>query len=180
MENARWREPAVRQPCDPLPVHAVFLTAPPQRASPEFRDLEAERPQHGTVGRHGVIVEVPADDAREPLPLFGDWLMHPQSQPLLDVLELRPHAVAPAFPRDEELASACFAADEGEAQEAEGLRFAKAALCAPVRCEAAELDQAGLVRMERQRERPQPLAHRVQEAPGVALLLEADDEAVGM
>src|SRR5438132_14149301 len=113
MENARWREPAVGQPRHPLPVHAVFLTAPPERASPEFRDQEPERGQRGTVGRHGVIVEVSADDAREPFPLLGDRLVHSQSQPLLDLLELCPHAVAPALPRYEELASAGFAANEG-------------------------------------------------------------------
>src|ERR1700730_3013776 len=173
MENARWREPAVHQPCDLLPTHAVFLTAPPQRTSPEFRDEEAEGRQHRTVGWHGVIVEVSADDAREPLPLFGDWLMHAQSQSLLDILELRPHTVASALPRDQELASACFAADEGEAQEVEGFRFAKPALRAPVRCEAAELDQPSLVRMERQRELPQSRVHRIEEAPGIALVLKA-------
>ena len=34
---------------------------------------------------------------------------------------------------------------------------------------AAELDQAGLFRMQRQRERPQPFAHIIPEAPGVGL-----------
>src|ERR1051325_5594370 len=140
MEDARWREPKLRQALDPLPVCAIFLTAPPQRAPPEFRDQEAERGQSGSVGRHGVIVEVSADDLCQPFPLFGKRLVHSPSQPLPDLLELRPHAVASALPRDEELASACFAADEGEAQEVEGLRFAKSALRASVRREAAELD----------------------------------------
>ena len=48
------------------------------------------------------------------------------------------------------------------------------------RRKAAELDQPGLLRMQRQRELLQPLAHRIQEAPGVALVLEADDEVVGI
>src|SRR3954454_17220685 len=38
--------------------------------------------------------------------------------------------------------------------------------------------RAGLVRMQRQRELPQPLAHRVPEAPGVSLALEADHDVV--
>ena len=45
---------------------------------------------------------------------------------------------------------------------------------------SAELDQAGLLRMQRQRELPQPFAHRVPEAPGVVLTLEADDDVVGI
>src|SRR5438067_13717046 len=43
-----------------------------------------------------------------------------------------------------------------------------------------ELDQAGLVRMQRQRELSQPRAHRSQEAPGVFLMREADDDVVGI
>ena len=48
------------------------------------------------------------------------------------------------------------------------------------RRKAAELDQAGLVRMQRQRERRQPFAHRIEEAAGVGLVLEADDDVVGI
>jgi hypothetical protein len=48
---------------------------------------------------------------------------------------------------DQELAGAGFAADEGEAQEVEGLRFALPTLCAAGRRMAAELEQAGFVRM---------------------------------
>ena len=80
--------------------------------------------------------------------------MHSPSQLFLDFLEFRPHAVAPALPVDQEFAGAAFAADEGEAQEAEGLRLAEPALRALGHRKAAELDQAGLVRMERQRELP--------------------------
>ena len=49
-----------------------------------------------------------------------------------------------------------------------------------LRRKATELDQSGLVRMKRQRELPQPFAHRVPEAPGVGLMLEAHDEVVGV
>ena len=45
------------------------------------------------------------------------------------------------------------AADEREAQESEGLRLAEPTLIACDRSEAAKLDQAGLFRMQRQRER---------------------------
>src|SRR3954454_9033002 len=45
---------------------------------------------------------------------------------------------------------------------------------------AAELDQAGLVRMQRQRELPQPFAHRIPETPGVGLVLETDYGVIGI
>src|SRR5208283_4317701 len=73
-----------------------------------------------------------------------------------------------------------FVADEHEAQEREGLRFGEPALLAVLRREAAELNQAGLVRMKRQRELLQPVAHRLPEAASVALMLEADDDVVGI
>src|SRR5215475_14450746 len=59
--------------------------------------------------------------------------------------------------------------DEGKAKKVEGLRFSEPAMSSSFRREAAELDQAGLVRIERQRELLEPLAHIVPEAPGVRL-----------
>ena len=58
--------------------------------------------------------------------------------------------------------------------------LAEPALLAVLRREAAELNQAGLVRMKRQRELLQPVAHRLPEAASVALMLEADDGVVGV
>ena len=70
-------------------------------------------------------------------------------------------------------------ANVGEAQKIEGLRFAKPAPLAPVR-RLAKLDQASLLRMKRQRELLEPLAHRVPEAPGIDLVREANDYVVGI
>src|SRR3712207_8931756 len=55
-------------------------------------------------------------------------------------------SVPPGLPLQQEGAAAADAADEGEAQEVEGLRLAEPAPGAPGRGEAAELDQAGLDR----------------------------------
>ena len=134
----------------------------------------AERP----VGRHRMVGEVADDDLPQPLPLPGNGLVHAPSQLVLDLPELRLHAVAAALPMDLEVAPAGLAADEGEAQEVEGLRLAKPAPRALGRREAAELDQAGLVRMQRQRELLQPLTHRIPEAPGVGLVLETDHNVI--
>src|SRR6266540_2475115 len=106
--------------------------------------MGSERDERANVGRHSMVVEVADDDLPQPFPLYGDWLVHPPSQPFLDHPELRPHAVASGLPMNQELAPAGFAADEGEAQEVEGLRFAESAPFAIGRREAAELDQAGL------------------------------------
>src|SRR5215471_11762813 len=80
--------------------------------------------------------------------LFGDRVMPSLSHLLLNFLELRPHAVASGFPFDLELSAAACSADEGEAQKVEGLRFSEPPMSAALHCEAAELDQTGLLRME--------------------------------
>src|SRR5215217_9426767 len=136
----------------------------------------AEDHECPSVGRHCVVVEVTGDDLCQPFSLCGNRLMHPPPQPLFDRLHLYPHSIASRLPFDQELAPTCLAADEGEAQEVEGLRLAVPAPLAVFCREASELDQPGLLRVQRQCELPQPLAHRLQEAPGVALVLEPDDE----
>jgi hypothetical protein len=74
-----------------------------------------------------VIVEVAGDDLLQPLSLFGNWLMHTPPQFLFDGLQRCPHAISSGLPFDLEFTPASFVADEDEAQEGEGLRFAKPA-----------------------------------------------------
>src|SRR5437868_2218794 len=120
-----------------------------------------------------MIGEVPSDDLRQPSSLFVDGLVHSLPQRLLDLPEPRPHAVAPGPAGEQEVAPTAAAADEDEAQEGEGLRLAEPTLRAPGRRSAAELDQAGLLRMKRQRELLQSCTRRFQETPRVRLVLEA-------
>src|SRR5215831_2502537 len=96
-----------------------------------------------------MIGEVAINDAPEPSPLVRDRLVHAPLQLLLDLLEFRPHPVRPTLPLDLEFAGLCFAADEGEAQEAEGLRLAKSTPFAALRRKATKLDEPGLLRVQR-------------------------------
>src|SRR5215471_19209200 len=97
---------------------------------------------------YGVVVEVAFDHKPQPLSLFRNWQVHAPQQLLFDHLELPPHAVCSGFPFNLELARASVPADEGEAQEVEGLRFAEPAPRAALCREASELDQSGLLRMQ--------------------------------
>jgi hypothetical protein len=51
------------------------------------------------------------------LSLFGNWLMHPLSQFLLNLLKLSLHAVPPSLPLDQEVTAPGLAVDEGKPQE---------------------------------------------------------------
>src|ERR1043166_7562487 len=106
--------------------------------------------------------------------------MHAQSHLLLDLLKLRPHAVPSGFPSDLEFPRSGLATGEGEAQEVEGLRLAEPLPLAALRRKTSELDQPGLLRMQRQRKLTQPLAHLLQKAPAIAIVLKSDDEVVGV
>jgi hypothetical protein len=106
--------------------------------------------------------------------------VHAPSQFLLDSPERCPHAIAPCCSFDKELPTAVAFTDEGKAKKIEGLRFSEPATSASFRRKAAEPDQAGLVRIERQQELLKPLAHIVSEAPGVRLVLEADDNVISI
>src|SRR6266566_3036065 len=99
---------------------------------------------------------------------------------LLDLRELCPHAITPGSPFEEEFAPSRLTADVDEPQELEGLRLSEPAPSASVRRMAAKLDQAGLLRIKRQRELLQPLAHRIPELPGVHLVLKTNDDVVGI
>jgi|SRR5580693_6635382 hypothetical protein len=89
--------------------------------------------------RSGMVVEIAEDDLSQPFSLLGNWLVHAPSHRLLDHLELHPQAVAPGLPLELEVATARCAADEGEAQEVEGLRLAEPTLLAVFRRKASEL-----------------------------------------
>src|SRR6266516_694570 len=133
VEDDRSRKPVVRQLRHPCPCDPILLAAKPQRAPPEVDNMVPEHVQCPRIGRHCVIVEVAADDVPQPLSLFGNWLMHAPPHLLFDHLELRLHAVSPGLPLDLEFALASPAADEGEAQEVEGLRLAEPAPLAAFR-----------------------------------------------
>src|ERR1700681_4091285 len=127
-----------------------------------------------------MVVEVAGDDLPQPSSLLRNRLMHALSQFLFDGLQLCPNASPPGLPLHLEFAPASFAADKGEAQEGEGLRFAEPAPLAVCRRQASKLDQPGRLRMKRPPKLPLPPTHLVEEAPGVALVLEADNEVVGV
>ena len=61
-----------------------------------------------------------------------------------------------------------------------GFRFAEPASLAIGCSEATELNHAGFVRVERQLKLPEPVAHRINKATCVALLLKADDQIIGV
>ena len=106
VEDARPWEPVVGERRHPRPRRPILLAASPQRASPESGHVVPEASQRPIVGRNRMVREVAGHHPLQPCPLLGDRLVSTPPQPLLDLLELRLHAVAPGLPLDEEAARA--------------------------------------------------------------------------
>src|ERR1039457_6831052 len=106
--------------------------------------------------------------------------MHPSSQFILYPLERAPHAIAPGLPVNQEVPAARFSADQDESQEGKGLRIILTALLASFRRMAAELDQLGLFRVQRQRKLREPQAHVLQKPRGLSLMLKSQNTIVGV
>src|SRR5215470_12042626 len=113
--------------------------------------------EYTAVGRYCEVVEVAADDLSQPFPLIGDRLVHAPAQLPLDLPQLRSHAIPPGVPFDLEFARSSLAAREGEAKEVEGFRLAEPATLAAFRRKPSELDEPGLLGMQRQRKLPNRL-----------------------
>src|ERR1700751_3263766 len=111
MKNARLGEPGTRDPLDPRPRHMVLLAAAPERAPPEINDVVAERAKCARVRGYCVVREVAAHHLPKPFPLHRNRFVHASPKLLLDLPELRPHAIAPGLPLKLEGATARFAAD---------------------------------------------------------------------
>ncbi len=138
----------------------------------------------GIRSRHCVVLEETANNLPEPFRLFADGLMHAPPKLLRSSSLI---TVSFAWTRSRRLFLWIrnlpwrdLPLDEGEAQEVEGLRLAKTPPFAVGRRMAAERDQAGLVRVERQRKLLEPCAHRIEEPTGVGLVLEAGNNVIGI
>ena len=97
VKDAWFGKIVLRELLDPLKRGEVFLTAPPERTSPELLNAFAENPQRLKVRRHREVGEEAVQDLTEPLPRLRDGLVPSFPQFLLHFAELRPHAVAPAL-----------------------------------------------------------------------------------
>ena len=93
VKDARLRQPVVGKFSDSLPIHAVNLTAALEYAQPSAYDTVPERCQRAPVRRHGMVGEEPCNNLLQVLPLFGDGVVHPPPQFLLDLPDLRLHTV---------------------------------------------------------------------------------------
>ena len=180
MQDFRLGKPVVHEHGEPSPGPVRLLAAPAEQLSPEGSHPVPELLQGVAVGWYGMVPEVAADNLLEPLPLLADRLVDPPTQFLLDCLEFCLSAVAPGLPFDQEAPPPGCSADEGEAQEVEGFRLAKPVPPAVFHRVATELNQPGLLRMERQCKFPHPFAQQVEETPRIGFVLETDNEVVGV
>src|SRR5215467_10622143 len=84
VKDTRFWEPLVNKAIHPDPVEISSLTAATEYHSPPSDDLVPEHLERSKVRRHGVVVEVAADDGPQPFALFGNRVMHTLPHLLFD------------------------------------------------------------------------------------------------
>ncbi len=149
MKDVRWWQELRREFCHPVPCGAISLTSLRKGASPEINHIVPKGPEASAVGRHRVIREVSADDLSKPLPLYRDRFVHAPPQLLFDRSQPCPHPIPARLPFELEGAPAGSAADVSESKEVEGVRLSKSTALSIFGRKATELDQPGLLRMQR-------------------------------
>src|ERR1019366_6329952 len=178
MKNFRSGQPIISDFPYPFPCGFVSLAALPKLTSPKFGHTFPEYHKGRKICWHRVVSKEAPDYLLQPLPLLGYGMVSTPAQFLPDLPEFCSHAVASGLPFKLENSPARFAADERETKKVEGLRFAETASFAVMHRETAELDQAGLLRVKRQRELLKPLSHNVEKPTRGGLELESDHQIV--
>ena len=178
MKDFRLREKVVGQPRDPRPRQPVLLAASPERAHPGVFDVVKEGVECRHVSRHGMVREVPLTTCATTAPARGSAGASP-SQLLLDLLSF----ACWRSPRDFRLTINL--ARRVRSQMKTKPRNLKVSglpspCCARLSTAWRPTRSGGSFRMQRQREVLEPITHRIPEAPGVRLVLEADDDVVGI
>src|SRR5260370_41133822 len=91
MQNAWCRQPAIKKWADAVPTDSMPLTAMTKRTSPQAPQPMPEGAHRAKISRHSVVLIEPLRDAAQPGPDLIERLVHPEAQPLLDLLQLRHH-----------------------------------------------------------------------------------------
>ncbi len=107
-------------------------------------------------------------------------LMHPPLEFCFHLMKLGGQPLPHGGATNQKLATSVYSARVGQPEEVEGLRFSPAVETSAVSARKASVpDQAGLLRMEFQREPLESVMQGLFEASGIILILETDNEIVG-
>jgi hypothetical protein len=181
VQHARGRQEPVNELSHPFPRQPVPLTASSQTLEPFHADVIAECREQVSVRRYREVGEVAFDHGCEPPPLFVDRLMPVLSQRFLDLPKLGLHPLSLCLAPELEVGAVLLgAAVVCEPQEIERFRLSLAPVCSALGSVPAELDKAGFLRVQAERELGQAVLEIVQETIRIMPVLEANDCIVGI
>src|SRR2546425_858113 len=178
MTDADGRQPPVDVASHPLPRQMMALAAALEGPPPKPADGRAEGANAAPVHGHAVVPHVPEYDRAQIGSHCRERLVQASPELGLDRLELRLPSLAHRLSQHREPSPPRLPAAMREAEKVEGLRLPVASPPSVVRREAAELDQARLVGMQRQPELREPLAQLGEELRGLLPMFESPDEVI--
>jgi len=94
MERTRLRKPSRSQDKDARPVDPVLLAAAAKSTPPEREHPIPKHAQTREVAGDRIVVEVTLHDRLEPSAGLAHGIVHPLTELLLNLSQLRPHAFA--------------------------------------------------------------------------------------
>ena len=127
-----------------------------------------------------IIGVVASYDPFKPSADVGYWIVHSVSQLLPDGAQRCAHSIATSSPKKQELVVTRPTADVDEAEKRKRFRFSQTPSSASFGRESAKLDDARFLRMHLERELLQSLAEFSVKRGGIALILETDDDIIGI
>ena len=102
MEHSRLRKPSVGQGESTLPGNRVFLATAAKCTPPMPEHAFPEIAEAVKVPRYRIVVEVALHDRFEPLAGLAHRIVHALAELLLNIAQLRPHALADCLAPDRE------------------------------------------------------------------------------
>src|SRR5215470_7869329 len=157
------------------------LTASSQALGPHDADVVPKSRQQARVCRYREVGEVPSKHGAEILPLLVNRHMPAPSKRLLDLAELGTHSLSLRLAPELETGTTLLgAAIVCQPEEVERFRLTQTTLRSTLGSVSAELNEAGLFRMQTKRERREAFSEIVQETLRITPMLEPDDLIIGI
>ena len=179
--NFGLRQPAINQTNHAFPSESAFLLASTlKRVTPISPNLKPKHIQRVLIRRHSKIPVVPSNNRPQPLPNFGNRIVHPFAQFDFDFLQLRSQSLLVGSADNHKHPIACLLPHNvGESKKVETLRPSQSTFDSVVDRKWTKFDQTRLFRMKCQRELLESRLQLSQKLLGNSKILKSNNEIVG-
>ena len=136
--------------------------------------------QRSHIGGHSVVGKIAAEHCSQPPALLVEWSVHVRSQLILDRMQSCSHAISPRRALELERPTSRTTANEDETEKRERFGSVESSTLSPFGGIAPKLDQPRLLPVQFKLELLESRPHGIPETSGIRLVLEAEDDIIGV